>query len=462
MSDKRNTVWSFFSSVKLTVSLLIVIAFTSILGTVIPQQEAVDTFVDRLSPGMVSVLRKLQLFDIYHSAWFMMLLFLLAINLIVCSADRWPVSWKRFRGISAPDKEEVLEDLPPGQLIHSEGAFHEEASRVEGVLKKLYGRVRRKDTESEILFIGEKGNASYLGVYLIHLSILVILAGMIIGFLFGYDAHMEIPEGESTDTVMLKRGGEFKKLNFTIQCDRFSVEYYEDGTPKMYRSELSFIKNGSNLQESAVLVNHPATFEGIRFYQASYGTVSSGAALILVGKGHNQKRIIKVAEGTEFDLPGKDGKAKILRMEENFMRMGPAVKIQITSSTQNVQFWVFQNIEEIEEANPGLRKHIPIFNPGLIAPYVFSLVAFQPKHYTGLQVNYDPGVPIVISGSCFLVAGFIVVFFYAHRQVWIGITSEVGKTRISVSGKTNKDSAGLTREISRLIKEIEKTGARSE
>ncbi len=460
MSDKRNTVWSFFSSVKLTVSLLIVIAFTSILGTVIPQQETVDTFVERLSPAMVSVLRTLQFFDIYHSAWFMMLLFLLAINLMVCSANRWPFSWKRFRGISAPDKEEVLKDLPPELLIHSEGVLSEEASRIEGVLKKLYGRVRRKDTDSGVFFTGEKGNASYLGVYLIHLSILVILAGMIIGFLFGYDAYMELPEGESTDTVMVKRGGKFKKLNFTLQCDRFSVEYYEDGTPKMYRSELSFIKNGSILQESAVLVNHPATFEGIRFYQASYGTVSSGIALILVGKGHNQ-RIIKVAEGTEFDLPGKDGKAKILRMEENFMRMGPAVKIQITSSTQNVQFWVFQNIEEIEVADPGLRQRVPIFNPGFIPPYVFSLVAFQPKHYIGLQVNYDPGVPIVICGSCFLVAGFLVVFFYAHRQVWVGITNEGANTRISVSGKTNKDSAGLAREISRLIKEIEKTGARS-
>ncbi|MEN6319578.1 MAG: cytochrome c biogenesis protein ResB [Syntrophaceae bacterium] len=461
MLDKKNNFWSFFSSVKLTIALLLVIIFSSILGTLIPQQEAADTVVQRLSPGMITIAQKLQLFDIYHSIWFIIFMILLAVNLIVCSANRWPVSLKRFRGILSPDNEMIFRDPPPDQAVISMRAVNEEAARVEGILKKGYRGVRRKETERGIFITGEKGNASHLGVYIIHASILIILAGTMIGYIWGFDAYMEIPEGESTDTVTLKRGGDFKKLDFTIQCDRFSMGYYEDGTPKLYQSELSFIKNGSTLQQSAVLVNHPATFEGIRFYQSSYGLLPSGDALLVVRKGQNQKRTINVAAGSEFDLLGKDGNAKILRMEENFMRMGPAVKIQITSATQNVQFWVFQNIEEIEAANPGLRQRVPIFNPGLFAPYVFSLATIQPKHYTGLQVNYDPGLPIVIGGSCFLIAGFIVVFFYAHRQVWVGITSQGEKTCVSIFGKTNKDSVGLTREISRLIKEIEKTGASS-
>ena len=461
MSDKKNTLWSFFSSVKLTVSLLIVIAFISILGTVIPQQDAADTFLRRLSPGMISVFQKLQLFDIYHSVLFMIPMVLLSINLIVCSARRLPASWKLFRGTSAPYKGDVVKDLPPENLIYSERTLSEEASRIEGILKKSYGRAQRKDTESGIMLTGEKGNASYLGVYVIHFSILIILAGMIIGFFFGFDAYTEIPEGQSTDTVVLKRGGKgVKKLNFAIRCDRFSVDYYADGTPKVYRSDLSFTKNGSILQQSKILVNHPASFEGIRFYQASYGTRPSDA-LIIVRKGHKEKNAIQVAAGSEFELPGKEGTAKILRMEGNFMRMGPAVKIQITSATQNVQFWVFQNIEEMEAANPGLRTNVPMFNPALFSPYDFSLAAIQPKHYTGLQVNHDPGVPVVIVGAIFLVAGFIVVFFYAHRRVWIGIDSQGGKTRISVSGKSNKDSVGINREIFRLIKEIQKTGAKS-
>jgi cytochrome c biogenesis protein len=456
LSDKKNSISSFFSSVKLTVALLIVIILSSILGTLIPQQEAADTVVHRLSPGIVSIAQKLQLFDIYHSLWFILLMVLLAINLIVCSVNRWPVSWKRFRGTSDPENEVILSEPPPDQTVISMNEVNEEAARVEGILKKVYRRVQRQETERGILLTGEKGNGSYLGVYVIHASILIILAGTMIGFLWGFDAYMEIPEGESTDSVMVKRGGDVKKLNFTILCDRFSMEYYEDGTPKLYRSELSFTKNGSILQQSAVLVNHPATFEGTRFYQASYGTASVGEAVIVIRKGPNQTHKIKVAVENEFDLPENEGKAKIIRMEGNFMGMGPAVKIQITAARGNVQFWIFQNIEAMEEAYPGLKNHVPMFNPGLFAPYVFSLAAILPKHYTGLQVNNDPGVPIVIGGSFLLVTGFILVFFYAHRRVWIRINREGAKTCIVVSGKTNRDPVGLGRETSRLVEEIRK------
>jgi cytochrome c biogenesis protein len=143
-------------------------------------------------------------------------------------------------------------------------------------------------------------------------------------------------------------------------------------------------------------------------------------------------------------------------MEENLMRMGPAVKINITTAKGNVQFWVFQNIEQIEAENPGLMDQVPMFNPGAFAPYVFSLAMMETKYYTGLQVARDPGIPVVVAGSVLLVLGFMTVFFYAHRQVWIRIDRQGTKTRISITGKTNKDPVGLDREIQRLMGAIKK------
>jgi len=69
---------------------LILISVASILGTLIPQQEAAGSLISRLNPGVADVLRALQLFNIYHSAWFMLLMALLATNLIICSLK--PVS----------------------------------------------------------------------------------------------------------------------------------------------------------------------------------------------------------------------------------------------------------------------------------------------------------------------------------------------------------------------------------
>jgi cytochrome c biogenesis protein len=75
-----------------------------------------------------------------------------------------------------------------------------------------------------------------------------------------------------------------------------------------------------------------------------------------------------------------------------------------------------------------------------------------------LQVTRDPGVPVVIAGSFLLVIGFMTVFFYAHRQVWIRIDRQGPNTRISIAGKTNKDPVGLEREITSLVEEIENSG----
>jgi len=455
MRRRKISFRSLLSSVKLTIVLLIIISIASILGTIIPQQEA-DIFASRLSPGMVAVFRELQLFNIYHSTWFIGLMVLLSINLIVCSANRLPASWKLFRKMSICDENEVFKNLPSDRVILVERPLNNEAARLESLLKKKYKGIQRKDTEGGICITGEKGNFSYLGVYLVHVGVLIILTGMIIGFLFGFDAYVEVAEGDSVDKVQLQGKTGLKKLDFTIRCDRFSIDYYEDGTPKVYRSDLTFLRDGSIIQQGPIFVNHPATVEGVRFYQANFGTISSGDAVIGIHKGGEKTRVVRARVGTEFDLPGKDGKAKIIRMEENFMRIGPAVKIDIQSKKGKFQFWVFQNIEQIIEENPSLIERVPMFNPGIFHPYVFSLAMMQTKYYTGLQVTRDPGVPVVVAGSFFLFFGFMIVFFYAHRQVWIRIDRQGPNTRISIAGKTNKDPVGLNSEIAHLVEEIEK------
>jgi cytochrome c biogenesis protein len=97
-----------------------------------------------------------------------------------------------------------------------------------------------------------------------------------------------------------------------------------------------------------------------------------------------------------------------------------------------------------------------MFNPGIFAPYVFSLAMVHTKYFTGLQVARDPGVPVVVAGSLLLILGFMTVFFYAHRQVWIRIDRQGTHTRVSITGKTNKDPVGLDREIHRLIGALQK------
>ena len=97
MAKQKNPFLLFFSLLYLTISLLVLIAVLSVAGTFIPQQESAREFARGLSPGLASFLQTEQFFDLFHSVWFFLLMFLLFINLVVCSLKRWPFTWKQFR-----------------------------------------------------------------------------------------------------------------------------------------------------------------------------------------------------------------------------------------------------------------------------------------------------------------------------------------------------------------------------
>ena len=89
-----NPIWNFFVSVKLTVFLLLSLAVTSIIGTVIPQNADPQLYFREFSPFLFRLFQVLDIFDMYHAWWFQLLLFLLIANIVVCSIDRLTATWK--------------------------------------------------------------------------------------------------------------------------------------------------------------------------------------------------------------------------------------------------------------------------------------------------------------------------------------------------------------------------------
>jgi len=450
----KKTVLSFLSSLKLTIALLIIIALASILGTIIPQQYEGGESFRHLSPGLVNAFKSLQLFDMYHSVWFIILMCLLSLNLIVCSVNRFPGSWRLFRKMPSPDRSKPFENLPPDRVLITKRRRSEVIERVESLLLRRYKRVKRKDTANTISFYGEKGAYSHFGVYIIHLSILIFVSGAMIGSLFGFEAFVNIPEGESTNVVSLRRQKGVRKLDFTVRCDKFSIAYYDNGTPKEYKSSLSFLKNNKAIYQGPLLVNHPVTVNGIRFYQASYGSIPGGQASISIKKGNGEATTIGVKLRDSFYLEEEDARVTISRIEENLMSMGPAVLLNIQSPRGNMRLWVFKDIEEIKEGIPWLFKRVPKFNPGLFKPYYFKLNKIESKYYTGLQLSRDPGASIVAVGSFFIIIGLIIAFFSSHRRLWVRLDEQQGETRITVNATSNRDPVGLRREIEHLLRHL--------
>jgi cytochrome c biogenesis protein len=83
-------VWDFFCSLKLTMFLLISMALTSIIGTILPQGPLPPEYVASISATKLQIYGKLGFFDMYHSWWFITLLYVFSLNLISCSIKRLP------------------------------------------------------------------------------------------------------------------------------------------------------------------------------------------------------------------------------------------------------------------------------------------------------------------------------------------------------------------------------------
>jgi cytochrome c biogenesis protein len=461
MVRKERGIGDFLLSVRLTIVLLAAIALGALLGTIIPQQEAAEAFSTRLHPALLAVFQVFQLFNVYNSVWFILLLLLLAVNLTACSLNRFPAAWRQFRGGAAPDGAERIADLPPEWIVATDRPAAEEVSRLEALLRRRCGRVRTVETPQGFVLAGGKGAFSRFGVFVVHMGVLLLIVGGLAGAIFGVRGDMEIAEGETSNMLTFRDGKPAQSLPFSIRCDRFTVEYYDDGAPKIFRSDLTFLEQGKVIRQGALLVNHPIAFGGLRFYQSSYGVLPGGRLALSYVRGTGKANERETAVGDRFALPGGEGEVEIIRAENDLMRMGPAVKLSVVSPRGKVQFWVFENIERIKEANPGVLAQVPLMNPGLFAPYLFSMQKRGDRFYTVLQAARDPGVPLVAGGASLLVVGLMITFFFSHRRFRIVLEEKEGKGRIGLAGSSNRDPVGLENEMNKLLAEIGKAEGRS-
>ena len=272
-ADVTESLWSFFASIRLTVVVLLSLAALSIIGTLIPQNQNPADYFRAFGPVAYQILAVLGIFDMYHSWWFQGLILMLTLNIVVCSIDRlqktWPVLFPKKRTFNLESfrkRQSRLEmdiDQPVGALSEK---FQKQVSRA-------FRNCRNTPAAGQgFVLTAEKGRWTRLGVYVVHLSIVVLLVGGLIGSKFGFDGYVNIPEGETADTIQLRSTGQSYKLDFAIRCDDFDVQFYEGSNrPKEFRSSLTIVENNHDVLKKDIVVNDPLHYRGVSIYQASYG-----------------------------------------------------------------------------------------------------------------------------------------------------------------------------------------------
>jgi cytochrome c biogenesis protein len=434
-------VTDFFASVKLAIVILIALAATSVIGTVLPQGEPLEMSVRRYGPATARLIEFFQLQDMYHSWWFLWLLLLLSVNLIVCSLKRFSSTWKVIQAPPRSVSDGLFDTLPFRKKIRSSIDLDASLERTQALLGKKFKAVKTLEAPSGQAFYAEKGRYSRLGVYLVHLSILVIFAGAIAGSLWGFKGFMELKEGETKDRITITNSGELRPLGFSVRCDRFLVSFYENGMPKEYRSDLSILQGGREIQKASIRVNDPFTYQGITFYQSTWDRAPSTVNLSLT-QGE-QVRKVTLAQGQITEIPGTPYSLSLERFVNNLSNFGPALGLVLLKDRREVDHsWILVD-------HPG-------FHGNQMADFRIKVEEMKTSYVTGMQVNQDPGIWFIWVGSCLMLLGFIVAFYFSHKQVWVWIrekTDSKGKTRLELDfgGTAHKNRAGFILNLERLV-----------
>ncbi len=269
----NDDLWDFFCSLKLAIITLILLATTSIIGTVIEQNKSPQEYMQNygMSESTFKVFDTLQFFDMYHSYWFLSLMGLFAVNLICCSIKRLPRIIKIVREPTLVADDGLFRTFSNKEEIVAQGTVESVRDKVVALLGSKFAAPVVTEQDGKTYLFSQKGALSRFSVYVTHSSILIIFLGAMIGNVWGYKAYVNIVEGKSINSVWPRAGKVAIPIGFELRCDNFEVTFYDGGRPKDYTSDLVVLENGKEVLKKTIEVNDPLTYKGLTFYQSSYG-----------------------------------------------------------------------------------------------------------------------------------------------------------------------------------------------
>ncbi|MBC2694193.1 MAG: cytochrome c biogenesis protein ResB [Desulfobacteraceae bacterium] len=440
--------WKFFASIRLTVFLLLSLAATSIIGTVIPQNQSPAAYFQNYGEFFYNFFSALNIFDMYHSWWFQILLLMLTINVIVCSLSRLSTTWKivfvkilpfnvsKFRILS--NKEEFTSNRPLDDL----------RKKYEKAASKKYGYYRAEQTDKGFCVLAEKGRWTRLGVYTVHLSVILLLLGGLIGSIFGFEGFVNIPEGETVNSVELRKTEQIHNLDFAIRCDDFSVSFYETGEPKEFRSTLSIIEDGRSVLQKDIIVNDPLRYKGINLFQANYGMLPpEEITLNIMSRKTGMVYKKKTRIGMPIEVPEGVGTFVVKDYRNLFNYKDIAL---------GETFIGIFNGKDGSPIDILLPLNFASFDKMRKGDFIFSVADYDSRYYTGLQVTCDPGVLVVYSGFVVMIIGCFVTFFMSHQRLCIEVIKIGNKTNVIVTGTANKNKLGMQAIVKNFSKNLAK------
>ena len=467
-------IWSFFSSVKVGVWLIVITLVASAVGTIFPQEMYIPPGV---TPGeyyekeygfLGRLYYQLGFNNLYSSWWYMILIASIGISLVICSLDRVIPLYKALKKQGVKRHPSFLKR----QRLYGTGSSKEgELERIQANLKKRNYNVR---VEGENI-LAEKGRFSRWGPYVNHIGLIIFLFGAMLRFLpsMYVDESLWLRDGETKEIP--GTNGEYYLKNEKFIKEVYDKENKEDKVfdtainrigdkmiAKNYQTNAVLYKAvGENIagqkpklekvKEAKIRVNEPLKFDDFALYQYSFKESEfRSMSFYLQNKESSQKwgpiKVDLTNPKETYDL-GNGYSLTLLSYFPDFY-FDESGKPNTKTKLPNNPAFVFKMFTpatpEGEVSFVGIRQNI---EPEGNNKYKMAFAGVEMQNATALIVRKDLTLWILGIGGLIFMVGVIQGMYWNHRRIWI----QKVKDEWWIAGHTNKNWFGLRKDVERVL-----------
>ena len=420
-------------NLRLAIILLLFIALISSLGTIIEQEKTISFYetnypISNSIAGFINsdFILFFGLDHVYTANWFLTLLFLFGGSLLSCTLSRQIPSlklarlWKFFKSENKTNKMGISFTLSNGSL-----------SQFSYLLRQRQYNVIQQGS----YIYAYKGLVGKIGPILVHLSIICILIGSVLGSLTGFMLQELIPKGElfHLQNIISSCYLSFIPQNFEGYISDFNIAYNDQGMVDQFYSEIDILDNDLQIKkEKTIFVNEPLRYSGVTFYQTDWSIVSLKFTLNNRDNFEVFLREVNGESNSRFWIGSLESEAKS--------------KILIVLQDLTGKYLLYDSEKKLlGQSEIG---HKIFFNGNHL-----RLNKILPS--TGLQIKSDPGIPLVYTGFFFLIFS-VLISYSSYFQIWI----VKKQNKVYVYGDTNRAIYFFEKSILEIINSLQSDSLR--
>lgn len=423
---------SIIANLKLAIVLLLAIALVSIAGTVIEQAETLSFYQEHYpeSPALYGfltwrVILAWGLNHVYSTWWYLSLLILFGASLTACTFTRQLPALKAARKWKYYLKPRQFEKL----------ALSTELER--GSIKSLIPLLKQQNYQvwqQDNALYARKGIVGRIGPIIVHLGMLIVLAGGMWGIFTGFFAQEMVASGNTFRISNIIESGPFSAAqipdDWSVKVNRFWIDYTNSGDIDQFYSDLSVVSNdGAEIKRDTIRVNKPLRYDGVTIYQTNWSIAAAQVQL-------NNSPIFQLPVA-KLDTLGAGNIWGTWIPTKPDMSSGVSLLIKDLQGTALIY-------NQQGELTSAIRIGQSVAIDGIEIKLIDIIGS------TGLQIKADPGVPIVYTGFALLMMG-VVMSYFSHSQVWA-----LEDDNFYFGAKTNRAQVSFEREILDLLDTLDR------